>query len=187
METDCFTAVSFTLFRMSLFGTALRWWGGGEGGRGGGKKGNHSLKSIIPILNQWKSYTLSKRDPKNVWFTWHTPWVQLISVFFTENKQILLYQEIQIYIPFYLTFIESLKVFLINIVTILIISAKISTPDFLKIKVFGNNGYDVIIYVNDITNKISSRYSNYIVDVVMWPIFDSSIISMREFTITLIL
>ena len=38
VETDCFTAVSFTLFRMSLFGTALRWWWGGGVGGGGAKK-----------------------------------------------------------------------------------------------------------------------------------------------------
>ena len=44
--------------------------------------------------------------------------------------------------------------------------AKMATPDLLKITVFWNKGYDVIIYVRDVTNKILSRASNYIVDVV---------------------
>ena len=52
-------------------------------------------------------------------------------------------------------------------VTILMISAKITTPGLLKIRVFGNNGYDVIISVHDVTNKILSCDSNYIIDVVM--------------------
>ena len=47
-------------------------------------------------------------------------------------------------------------------------SAKMATPDFLKIKAFQNKGYGVIIYVHDVTNKMLSRDSNYIVDVVMW-------------------
>ena len=59
-------------------------------------------------------------------------------------------------------------------------SAKMATPGLLKIKVFWNKGYDVIISVNDVTNKILSRDSNYIVDVFMWPKFGNSSISMRE-------
>ena len=41
--------------------------------------------------------------------------------------------------------------------------------------------------VHDITNKILSRDSNYIVDVVMWPKFGNSSISMREVIIISIL
>ena len=37
----------------------------------------------------------------------------------------------------------------------------------LKIKLFQNKGYDVIIFVHDVINKILSRDSNYITDVVM--------------------
>ena len=66
-------------------------------------------------------------------------------------------------------------------------SAKMATPDLLKITVFWNKGYDVIIPVDDVTNKILSRDSNYIVDVVMWPKFGNSSISMREVIITSIL
>ena len=34
-------------------------------------------------------------------------------------------------------------------------SAKMATPGLLKIPVFSNKGYDVIIYVDDVTNRIS--------------------------------
>ena len=66
-------------------------------------------------------------------------------------------------------------------------SAKMATLDLLEIKVYWNKRYDVIIPVYDVTNKISSRDSNYIADVVMWPKFDNSSISMREVIITSIL
>ena len=46
-------------------------------------------------------------------------------------------------------------------------SAKMATPGLLKIMVSSNKGYDVIISVDDVTNKILSRDSNYIVDVFM--------------------
>ena len=48
---------------------------------------------------------------------------------------------------------------------ILMKSAKLATLGLLKIKVFWNKGYDFIISVHDVTNKIFSRDSNYIVDV----------------------
>ena len=46
-------------------------------------------------------------------------------------------------------------------------SAKLANLSFLKIKIFWKKGYDVIISVHDITNKILSRDSNYIADAVM--------------------
>ena len=66
-------------------------------------------------------------------------------------------------------------------------SAKMATPGLLKITVFWNKGYDVIISVHDVTNKILSRDSNYIIDVVMWPKFGNSSICIREVIITSIL
>ena len=47
-------------------------------------------------------------------------------------------------------------------------SAKMATLDLFKIKVFWNKGYDVIIFVHNVTNKILSRDSHCIIDVVMW-------------------
>ena len=46
-------------------------------------------------------------------------------------------------------------------------SAKMATSGFLKIQLFGNKEYDVIISVYDIINKNLSGDSNYTVDVVM--------------------
>ena len=52
-------------------------------------------------------------------------------------------------------------------VTILMLSAKMATLGLVKIKIFRNRGYDIIIFVHDVTNKILSRESNYIIDVVI--------------------
>ena len=62
-------------------------------------------------------------------------------------------------------------------VTILMISAKMANPGLLKIKVLWNIGYGVIIYFRDVTNKLFSGESIYIVDVVMWRKFGNSSIS----------
>ena len=63
-------------------------------------------------------------------------------------------------------------------------STKMGTSGFLKITVFWKKGYDVIIPVDDVTKNILSHYSNYTVDVFMWPKFGNSrvnlVISMRE-------
>ena len=66
-----------------------------------------------------------------------------------------------------------------NMVTILIMSAKMATPGLLKIKIFWNKGYDVIVSVHEVFNKILSCDSNYIADV-MWPKFGNSNVSMRD-------
>ena len=60
------------------------------------------------------------------------------------------------------------------------ISAKITTPDLLKIMVFWNNAYDAIISVHDGTNKSLSRDLNYIIDVVMRPKFGNCSNSMTK-------
>ena len=66
-------------------------------------------------------------------------------------------------------------------------SAKLATPGLLKIKVFQNKGYDVIIPDYDVISKLLLHDSNYIIDVVMWPKFGNSSISMKEVIITSIL
>ena len=72
-------------------------------------------------------------------------------------------------------------------VTILMMSAKVATLGLTKTKVLWSKDYDVIISVHDVTNKILSCDTNYIVYVVMWPKFGNSSIYMREVIITLIL
>ena len=66
----------------------------------------------------------------------------------------------------FFNFFESLKVVLINIVAISMMSAKLAALGLLKMKLFSNKDYDVIISVHYVTNKILSFDSNYIVDVV---------------------
>ena len=66
-------------------------------------------------------------------------------------------------------------------------SAKLATLGRLIIKLLWNKSYDVLIFVHDIANQISSSDSNYVVDAVMWPKFGSSTISKTEVIITSIL
>ena len=66
-------------------------------------------------------------------------------------------------------------------------SAKMATQGLLKITVFWNKDYNVIIYVDDVTNKILWHDSNYMVDMFMWKKFCNSSISMRERITTSIL
>ena len=57
-------------------------------------------------------------------------------------------------------------------VTILVMSAKLATPGLLKIKIFRNKAYDVIIPDSYVTNEILSCDSNHIENVIMWPKFE---------------
>ena len=66
-----------------------------------------------------------------------------------------------------LTFFESSNTFFINMVKILMMSAKEASAGLLKIKMFQNKGYDVIIPDYVVTNKFLSSDSNYIRDVAM--------------------
>ena len=52
-------------------------------------------------------------------------------------------------------------------VTILMMSAKMTTPGLLKIRVFWKKGYDVTISVHNFINKFLSCVLNYIIDVLM--------------------
>ena len=88
---------------------------------------------------------------------------------------------------FFFTSFESLKTALINMVTILMMSAKMATPDLLKIQVIWNKGCDLIFSVHDVNSEIISRNSIYIIDVVMLPKFGNSSISVSEVIITSIL
>ena len=59
-----------------------------------------------------------------------------------------------------LTFFESLKVLVINVVAILM-PVKLATLGLLKIKVMTSQ------FLSDVTKKVLSRDSDYIIDVVM--------------------
>ena len=62
-----------------------------------------------------------------------------------------------------------------------------ATPGLLKIKVLLNKDDNVIISVHDVTNKILSCDSNYIVDMAMWPKFGNSRIFRRKVIIISVL
>ena len=49
-------------------------------------------------------------------------------------------------------------------IKVLMMSAKLATPSFLKIKIFRNKGYEFIIPDYYVTNKTLLGDSNYIVD-----------------------
>ena len=109
------------------------------------------LGTVIPYLKKIHKMYESRETPFE--FCWHQR-------FFKGNQLILLYQEIKIYFAFWyiisnsFNFFESLKIVLIIMVIILMISAKLATRGLLKMKVFRNEGYDVIIYVHDVNNKL---------------------------------
>ena len=69
-------------------------------------------------------------------------------------------------------------------VAILMMSAKLATVDLLKIKAFWYKGCDLLISIHDATKRLLSRDWNYIVNVVMWPKFSNSSITMREVILT---
>ena len=64
-------------------------------------------------------------------------------------------------------FAESLRIVLVNMVTILMMSVKMAKLGLLKIVLFLNNSYDVIISDHDVTIKALSCDSNYTVSAVM--------------------
>ena len=138
----------------------------------------------------WHSYTLPKEDPKNKLITWSSSWVLLKSAFFHQKLANFAISRVQILIAFhyiisnYFNILWVFKDVLINLVTILMMSAKMASLGLLQIKVFENKDYDIIVSTHDVINNILSRSSDYIVDVVMWPKFGNS---MGEVIITLIL
>ena len=92
-----------------------------------------------------------------------------------------------ILILYIILYIIVLIIVLINMVTIFMMPAKMATLVLLKIRVFWNNDYGIIISIHDVTNNFLSRDSNYIIDVVMWPKFGNCSISMRKVIVTSIL
>ena len=67
------------------------------------------------------------------------------------------------------------------------IPAQLATLGVLKIKVFWNKGYDIIISAHYIRSKILFGDSNYIADFVMWTKFVNPSISMRKVIVTSVL
>ena len=81
-----------TLFRIGIFGAAHEW------------RGNEN----------WHSHTLPKEDPKNIWITWHTAWVLLISAFFQEISKFCYIKKYRYRLYFGASFLILLIILLIN-------------------------------------------------------------------------
>ena len=154
-----------------------------------------TMSGSISLTLTLFSYTLAKKGPKNIWITWHISWVLLTSAIF-HWKSLNFSPEISKYMcrlhfdtKFLITlaFVESLRIVLIKKVTSLMMSAKMVTPGLLKITVFWNKGYDVIIYCLWHHQQNVTRNSNYIVDVFMWQKFGNSKVSVTEVIIISIL
>ena len=116
-----------------------------------------TLGTVIPYLKKIQKISESRDTLPE--FCWHQH-------FFTGNQEILLYQEIQMWIAvLYIistsfNFCWVFKDFLINLVIILMMSAKMA--DFFKITVFWNKGHDVIILVDDVINKFY-----YVIQIIL--------------------
>ena len=126
----------------------------------------------------WHSYTLLKEDPKNIWIAWHTlvttADISILSLEISKFSYIKKYRYRLHFSKWFLIlflFLESLKFFLINLVIILMMLVKMAAPGLLKIPVFWNKGYDNIISVGEVTNKVLSHDSIYIGDMVTCPKF----------------
>ena len=123
------------------------------------------LGTVIPYLKKTKKYVSHVKHPLSCA---HISIFSLeISKFCYIRKHRYRFILVQNLVLILLTFLESSKIFLINMVTILMMAAKLASPGLLTIKIFQNKGYDVTIPDYDVTNKILSRTSNYIVDIVM--------------------
>ena len=168
---------------MGLFGATRGW-------------GTLLLKicHTYPTMMKIGSFTLPEEDPKNVTVTWHASWVVHTSTLFhrkstnfaiTANTDIQILFWYLIFNPFNFSWV--FKYHFNKHRTIVMMSAKIATLVLLKRNLFCNKVYDVIIPVHSITTKILLRDSNYIVDVIMWPKFGNTSISVRESIITLML
>ena len=72
-------------------------------------------------------------------------------------------------------------------VSIFMILAKSTTLGLLKIDIFWNKGYDVIISIHDVTNKILPCAFDLIVDVAMWSKSANSSTFIRKVILTSVL
>ena len=148
----------FSLFRMGLFGAAH----GLKGQKGFPPK---ILSYTFCNDETWHSFTLCKEDKKKHGNeVTHLLSSAEISISSPEISNFVISKNTKVDC---INFFESLKVILINMVATFMMSANLAPLVFLKVKVFWNKGYDVIISVHDVTNKVLSRFSNYIVDGVM--------------------
>ena len=115
------------------------------------RMGAVKLCTVIPYLRKIRK--LYKSRDTSLELCWHQHFSTEISKFCYIKKYTYRLEFDRIFLIL-LTFLESLVIFLTNMVTILMMSAKITTLGLLKIRVFWNKGYDIIIFVYDVIIKI---------------------------------
>ena len=174
---------------MGIFGATYGW---GEEGRA---KSPPSLKSVTHIMPWWnlaQLYLSKRRSKKHITHVILLLSSAKISISSTEISNFCYIKKYRyrlhfnINLLFLLTFLEPLKVAIINLLTSLMMTANWLLQPFLK-KVFWNKGDDVIISVHDSTNKILSCDLNFIADVIMRSNFGNFSISTKGVIITTIL
>ena len=126
------------------------------------------LGVVIPYLKKIQKIYKSRDTPLEL--CWHQHFFYRRS-FFYRIQRLAFKTQVLILLSFFWVFKGCFNK---NMVVILMKSAKLATPDLVKIKVFWNKCYELIISVHDVTNKVFSRDWNYIVDVLMWPKFYNS-------------
>ena len=135
------------------------------------------LDAVIPYLKKFQKLYELRDTP--IEFCWHQHLLPEIRTF-CYNKKYSYRFHLDTYFLTLLTFLQSLRIALINTVKVLMMPAKMATAGLLKIKIFLKKTYDVIISAHEVTNTILSRDSNYNVNVIIWPNFGYSSISVRE-------
>ena len=110
------------------------------------------LSTCLPYL---------KKIQKNIWIMW-----QIKKYYIKKYIYRFCFGTLFLFI---LTLFKSFKIALISVVTILMMSAKFATLSLLKIRIFWNKGYDLIIFVHNVTNKIFLCTLNSIVyEMKVW-------------------
>ena len=133
-----------------------------------GQKRPSSLKFVTYIYNDEfgtvtpyvkKIQIIYKLRNAHLGFCWHQHFLlEIDNFYYIKQYRYRLHFNAQFLIL--LTFSEPLKFVSINIIAILMTSAKLATLGYLKTKVFWMKGYDVITFVHDFTNKIFSYESS---------------------------
>ena len=129
------------------------------------------LGTLIPFLKRIQKYIKHVTDPVSSAY---------VSIFLPEISKFCCIKKFR-YRLYYdtlfliiLTFFESWKIFLISVATILMRSAKMATLGLLKIKIFWNKGYDVIIL--SMTSSTKIYHVTHII-LLMW-LCDQSLVTL---------
>ena len=128
---------SLTIFRMGFFGATQGW-------KAPLSKICHTyptsmkLGKVIPYLRKIEKICASRDTP------------HCITMFSQEIGKFC-------YIRKYRLQTQNLRIILVNMVTILMMPAKLATLGLLKVKLFWNNSYDVIFSEYDVTKEILLR------------------------------